>query len=101
MDNKSDDQLLIREDNIESNSQYYDKKIDMLTEDLSPMIVECTPSNGGYLLLDGTIVVGSVGFGEFFWVGEDLKVLIWSVINVIDDASIALKYSLKFTIFSS
>ena len=38
MDIKSDDQLLIREDNIESNSQYYDKKIDMLTEDLSPMI---------------------------------------------------------------
>ena len=38
MDNKSDDQLLIREDNIESNSQYYDDKAKKTTEELTPMV---------------------------------------------------------------
>ena len=38
---------------------------------MPPIFVECRLSNGGALLLGGTI-----GFGEYFWVGKYLKVLI-------------------------
>ena len=43
---------------------------------MPPIFVDRKPSNGGALLLDGTTVVGSGDFGEYFWVGEYLKVLI-------------------------
>ena len=42
----------------------------------TPIFVEFTPYNGGDLLLAGTTVVGSGVFGESYWVGKDLKVLI-------------------------
>ena len=38
---------------------------------MPPIFVECPPSNGGDLLLAGTKVVGSGGFGESLWDGED------------------------------
>ena len=34
MDNKSDEKLLIKQDTIESNKQYYDEKMKNLTQDL-------------------------------------------------------------------
>ena len=58
-------------------------------------------SNGGYLMLEQTTVVGSRGFGELFWVGKDFKEVIWSVIDVMDDASIDLNSSVSLIIFSS
>ena len=38
--------------------------------------VDFPPSNGGALMLSGTTVVESRGFGESFLVGEDFKVCI-------------------------
>ena len=63
----------------------------------SPIFVDCPPSNGGALLLTRNTVVGSVGFGESFRVGKNVKVLILYVIA----ASIDLKSSVRFTILSS
>ena len=42
---------------------------------MPPIFVYYLPSNGGDLLLPGTTVVGSGGFGESFWVGDYFKVL--------------------------
>ena len=58
---------------------------------------ELSHSNGGTLMLASTTVVSSWAFGEPFWVREDFKVLIWSVIAEI----IVLKSSVNFVIFSS
>ena len=58
-------------------------------------------SNGGDLLLARTTVLCYGGFGESLWVGNHFKALIWYVIYVVDDASIALKSSVSFIIFSS
>ena len=42
-----------------------------------PLIfVECSPSNGGSLLLDSTTVVVSQYFGESIFSGEDFGILI-------------------------
>ena len=38
MYNKSDDKLLIMQDTIEANMQYYDEKMEKLAEDLTSMI---------------------------------------------------------------
>ena len=43
---------------------------------MPPIFVYYTPSNGGDHLLGGTKLIGSGSFGEYFWVGEDFKVLI-------------------------
>ena len=64
---------------------------------MTPIFVYCPPSNGGALLIVDTKLTGSGGFGESFWVGKDLKVLILSVI----DTSIALNYSVNVVIFLS
>ena len=64
---------------------------------MPPFFVDCPMSNGEALLLYRAIFVQSVGFGESFCVGEDSKVLIWSMIA----ASIALKFFVSFIIFSS
>ena len=58
--------------------------------------LDCPQFNGGALLVAGTTVVGSGGFGGYFWVGDDFKVLILYVIA----ASIVLNYSVNFVIFS-
>ena len=68
---------------------------------MPPFFADCSLSNGGALLLSGATVVGSVCFGDYLWVGEYFKVLIISVIGVMDDASIALKSYVRFIIFSS
>ena len=38
MDNKSDDHLLIMQATVEANRQYYDEKMNNLTEDFTAMI---------------------------------------------------------------
>ena len=68
---------------------------------MPPIFVDCTPSNGVHLLFSRTKVVGSGGFGESLWVGDYLKVLILSVMDVMYDERLSLKYSLRFIIFSS
>ena len=64
-----------------------------------PIFIDFPPSNGGSFLLAGTTVVGYRDFGELLWVDKDLKVLILSVIDVMDDSSIYLKSYVRF-IFS-
>ena len=68
---------------------------------IPPILVYCPPSNGGSLLLSGTKVVCSGGFVESFWVGNYFKVLIWYLINVIDDGRIALNSYVRFITSSS
>ena len=43
---------------------------------MPPTLVECPPSDGGYLLLAGTMAVGSGGVDLSCWVGENDIVLI-------------------------
>ena len=50
---------------------------------MTPILVECPPSNGVALLLVGTTVVGSGGIDVSFWVGEDLEVLVLYTMNVV------------------
>ena len=38
---------------------------------MPPMLVGCSPSNGGALLLVSITVVGSGGVDVSFWCGED------------------------------
>ena len=64
---------------------------------MPPIFVDCPMTNDGSLLLAGTAVVWSGGFGKSFWVGEYFKLLIWSVIA----SRIALNYFVIFIIFSS
>ena len=49
---------------------------------MPPVFIECPLSNGVSLLLAGTTVAVSGGFGEAFCFGEDLKMLVLSVIDV-------------------
>ena len=43
---------------------------------MAPILVECPPSNGGSLLLYGTMMVWYRGVYVSFWVGDDDIVLI-------------------------
>ena len=40
------------------------------------ILVECTSSNVGVLLLVGTTVVGSRGVDVSFWIGKDFEILV-------------------------
>ena len=68
--------------------------ISCLKVHMTPIFIDCPTSNGGALLLSRTKVVGYGGFGEYFWVGDDFKVLILSVIFAI----IVLNYSVNLVI---
>ena len=63
------------------------------------LFLDCPPANGGPLMLDGTTVLDYRGFGELLWVDEDFKVLIWSVIDVMDDSIIDLKSYVSFIFY--
>ena len=45
---------------------------------MPPIFSEIPPSNGGYLLLVWTVVVGSGGVDASFWAGEDFEMLFLS-----------------------
>ena len=67
-----------------------------------PLIfVEFPSPDGVALLLVGTTVLGSVGFGDFLWYGEGFYVLIWSIVDVMSGSIIAFKSSVTFIVLSS
>ena len=82
-------------------SYNYCELISCLRVHMPTIFIDCTLSNGWALRLARTTVVGSGRFGGSFWVGEDFKVLIWSVIDVMDYAIFSLNYSVRSIIFSS
>ena len=49
------------------NSKNFGDTISCFRFHMPPTFVECPPPNGGSILLAGNIVVGSGGFGEYFW----------------------------------
>ena len=59
---------------------------------------EIPPSNGGALLLVGTKVVGSGGVDVSFWAGEDLEMLVLSVINAVKTWRFSVS-SVSFSLF--
>ena len=59
--------------------------------------LEYPPCNGGAFLLVGTKVVESWEFVESFLSGDDIEILIWSIIDVI----ISVSSYVSFSIFSS
>ena len=61
------------------------------------ILVECTPSNCGYLILSGTMVVGSGLFNVSFLGDEGARVLIWFDIT----ARIVSNFTVYCLIFSS
>ena len=52
-------------------SYNFGELISFLRVHMPPMLVGCSPSNGGSLLLVSTTLVGSGGVDVSLWVGED------------------------------
>ena len=67
---------------------------------MPPILVKCPLYNGGALLLASTMVVGFGGVDVSFWDGENLELLVWSIIDVMVTVK-TLRSSVIFVSFSS